>query len=124
MITAAVLVLACALAAGLALAARAMREDPARARRIPLAGAAHGLVGLIGLGLLVISLEGPPRGEATGTGGFGLAAASLIGVGALFGLMLPSLSRNGVRGVTVVMAIHGALAITGFTLLLAWVGLG
>lgn len=124
MITAAVLILACALAAGGALAARAMREDPARSRRIPLAGAAHGLAGLIGLGLLVLALDGPPRGVATGTGNFGLAAASLIGVGALFGLLLPSLSRNGVRGVTIVMAIHGGLAITGFTLLLAWVGLG
>ena len=68
MITAAVLVLACALAAGLALAARAMREDPARARRIPLAGAAHGLAGLIGLGLLVISLEGKPLREDSLTG--------------------------------------------------------
>ncbi len=124
MVTAAVLVLACVVAFGIALAARAMREDPERARRIPLAGAAHGLAGLIGLGLLVISLEGPPRGEATGTSGFGLAAASLIGVGALFGLMLPSLSRNGIRGVNVVIVIHGALAITGFTLLLAWAGLG
>jgi hypothetical protein len=124
MITAALLVLGCALAVGIALAARSMREDPERSRRIPLAGAAHGLAGLIGLGLLVLTLDGPPRGVTTGTSDFGLAAATVIGIGALVGLLLPSLSRKGVRGVGVVMAIHGGLAITGFTLLLAWVGLG
>jgi hypothetical protein len=83
-----------------------------------VAGIAHGVVGAIGLGCLLLALRGPPRGVDAGVGSFGTLGAVLLGAALLTGLTL-LIRRNGL-----VMAVHAGLAITAYVLLLAWSALG
>jgi hypothetical protein len=88
--------------------------------RLPMgAGIAHGTLGVVGLGLLLLALRGPTRGVDTGVAYFGTTSAALFGGAVLTGLVMLLLRRN-----AVVMAIHAGIAITGYVLLLAWASLG
>jgi len=82
------------------------------------AGIAHGAVGVAGLAILLLALQGPPRGVAAGVGAFGAVSAVLFAGALLTGGVL-LLRRKGA-----VMAIHAGVAITGYVLLLAWHSLG
>ena len=89
------------------------------ASRPPLAaGIAHGVVGVAGLVLLLLALQGPARGVAAGVGSFGTVSALLFAGALLTGGVL-LLRRKGA-----VMAIHAGIAIIGYVLLLAWNSLG
>ena len=83
------------------------------------AGIAHGVIGTVGLGVLLLALRGPPRGVANGVGSFGTIAALLFAAALVAGLVLLVLRRR-----SVVMAIHAGIAITAYMLLLAWYSLG
>lgn len=117
MIAAAVWLLTAVVAAGSGLAAWHMRDGASRPPRI--SGIAHGIAGAAGLALLIVALQGPPRGVATGVSAFGPASAVLFGVALLTGLAVLVLRRKAVP-----IAIHAGVAITGYVLLLAWASLG
>jgi hypothetical protein len=70
--------------------------------------------------MLIIALQGPPRGDAMGVGSFGLFAAVLFGLALAFGPLIPLLTRRlpGVAGAMV--AVHASVAITAYVLFLAW----
>lgn len=123
MITTSVTLLSCAVAAGLALAALALREGRDRPRRLPLAALAHGSLGVAGLAVLLIALQGPVRGLRTGTSSFGVIAAILFGIAILLGLLIRLWyrRRDGTPGLLI--TAHAGAAVAGFTILLAWVGL-
>lgn len=123
MITTSVTLLACAVAAGLALAALALREGGDRPRRLPLAALAHGSFGVAGLAVLLIALQGEERGLRTGTSSFGMIAAALFAITVALGLLIRF--RYRLRDATpgTLISIHAGAAIAGFTILLAWAGL-
>ena len=80
----------------------------------------HGAAGAIGLGLLLLALRGPRRGDAMGAGSFGLAAACLFTAALLLGLALPVVLKRASRLTGFGIATHASLAITAFVLFLAW----
>ena len=67
------------------------------------------------------ALQGPPRGVATGTAGFGTTAAVLFATAAIVGLGIVALSRRRAAVPGAAIAVHAAMAITGYVVLLAWV---
>ncbi|MDA8049651.1 MAG: hypothetical protein M0002_06545 [Rhodospirillales bacterium] len=83
-------------------------------------GALHGLIAAAGLAALFLSLGGPPRGLTNGTAPFGEFAATLLVLALLAGLgilaMLYTARRPGL-----LIAVHAALAVTGFVILAAYV---
>lgn len=86
----------------------------------PLA-ALHALLALGGFGLLLVALQGPPRGADQGTTSFGAIAATLFVTAALFGGgLLAARLRRRPPGTTLI-GIHAMLAVTGFVILLAYV---
>jgi hypothetical protein len=91
-----------------------------RGGRIPLAGAIHGIVGTVGLGTLVLALQGPRRGDAMGAGSFGIAGSVLFGVALALGPFIPLLNRRSARAAGLVIATHATAAITAYVLFLAW----
>ncbi|MSO99978.1 MAG: hypothetical protein EXR07_02845 [Acetobacteraceae bacterium] len=103
---------------GAGLALHYLRGKGARFRTLAVL---HGLLGASGLCLLVLNLQGPRRGDAMGVGSFGTAAAVLFGAALLFGPFV-ALVKTRVAGLA--LAFHVTLAITGFTLFLAWISLG
>jgi hypothetical protein len=107
-----------AVAAGTLLALWHLRATDRASLPPHAAGIAHGLIGTIGLGLLLLALRGPARGSDAGVASFGLISASLFAGAVLTGSIL-LFRRNGI-----VMAIHAGFAITGYVLLLAWSSLG
>jgi len=96
-----------------------------RGGRLPLAvGVAHGLIGAAGLGLLLLALRGPRRGESMGVGSFGATAAVLFGVALPLGVLIALLRRRSPRVAGIVVATHASLAIAAFVLFLAWASMG
>jgi hypothetical protein len=95
-----------------------------RGMRKPAVGVVHGIVGTLGLLLLVIALQGPRRGDAMGTGSFGVTASVLIGIALACGLSIPLWSNRSPRFAGVTIATHASLAIAGFVLFLAWASNG
>ena len=87
-------------------------------------GALHGVTGVAGLGALLAALRGPPRGVLTGVTSFGMAAAVLAAAALAVGLAIAVLGQRLRRGAGSMIAVHGALAITAYVLLLAYVSLG
>ena len=86
------------------------------------AGAVHGAAGLAGFLVLVAALGAAPSARAVrmGAGGFGLFSGALI-AGALFAgaaILLTQLRRRPVS--TTLVAAHGLLGISGYTLLLTY----
>ncbi len=87
-------------------------------------GVLHGVLGAAGLGTLLLALRGPPRGLLTGVASFGPIAA-VLAVGALLaGLGIVTLARRSGRGIGLLIAVHGTVAITAYVLLAAYVSLG
>jgi hypothetical protein len=120
LLSAAVWILTLAVGAGSALAIWHLRVNESGGRRPPpAAGIAHGVIATIGLGALVLTLRGPPRGVANGAASFGTIAASLFAAALVTGIALLLLRRQ-----PLVMAIHAAIAITGYAIVLAWASLG
>jgi hypothetical protein len=86
----------------------------------PLA-ALHALLALGGFGLLLLALQGPPRGAGQGTASFGLIAAALFAMAALLGGgLLAARLRRRPPGTTLI-GIHATLAVAGFVILTAYV---
>jgi hypothetical protein len=83
----------------------------------------HGIFGAVGLGLLIVALRGPRRGDAMGVGSFGIAASVLFGIALTFGPFIPLLMKRAPRFAGLLMATHATLAITAYVLLLAWVSM-
>ncbi len=86
-------------------------------------GVLHGLLGVAGFCLLLITLQGPRRGDAMGVGSFGAFAAVLFGIALTFGPFIPLLLKRAPRFGGLVIATHASAAIFGFVLLLAWVSM-
>lgn len=80
----------------------------------------HGMLALGGYALLLIALEGPRRGESTGTSSFGAIAAVTLGLAVLAGLALlrQRIARRRISGV--LMGVHATLAVTGLVILAAY----
>jgi len=86
----------------------------------PLA-ALHALLALGGFALLLLALQGPPRGASQGTASFGIIAAALFALAALVaGGLLAGRLRQRPPGTTLI-GIHATLAIAGFVILMAYV---
>ncbi len=117
MIAAAVWLLTAVVAAGSALGAWHLREGAAPPPKI--AGILHGIAGAAGVVVLILALQGPPRGLATGVSAFGPVSGVLFVLALLTGLAILALRREGL-----VIAIHAGIAITAYVLLLAWDSLG
>ncbi len=95
-------------------------EPPAGLGR---AGLVHGAGGLIGAAVLAAALRGPPpsaHAVKMGVGGFGLFSGGLIAGAALAGLtiLITHLRRRTVSAALV--ATHGMLGISGYTLLVTY----
>ena len=85
-----------------------------------LPGLAHGLLGLTGLALLLLSLGGPPRGVRMGAGSFGLLAAGLFGLAVLGAAAAYVARRRGSGLSTLALGLHATFAVAGLTLLAAY----
>jgi hypothetical protein len=120
MLRATMIVLAGAVALGLALALWHLRASKVRPSGVNWIGIVHGGLGAAGLALLALAVSGPPRGAATGTSQFGLVAAILFGGALLVGVTLPFLLRRRSPISGTVMAVHAGIAITGMVIALAW----
>jgi hypothetical protein len=92
-------------------------------RRKPRSGIVHGLMGATGLGLLIIAIQGPRRGDEMGVGSFGFTAAVLFGLALAFGPLIPVSHRRLPQIASLILVTHAILAITGFVLFLAWISL-
>jgi hypothetical protein len=91
-------------------------------RRLPWPiGAAHGALGTAGLTALLFVLRNGLPPSAMGTTGFAPAAAVLLGIALLLGLVI-GLRRRRPAGVLV--AVHASVAIAGFVVLWTVVSLG
>lgn len=108
---------------GAALAVLHLRTNRMVAPPWPL-GALHGILALTGLACLALALRGPPRGVEQGTASFGIIAAVLFVLAALFGarLLAARIFRKPIGGGTI--AIHATLAVTGFVILAAYMFAG
>jgi len=119
MLTAAFITLCIAVLLGAGLAFLHLREGAARPAW-PL-GALHGLIALGGLGCLLLSLRGPPRGVAQGTASFAMIAAVLLALAALFGAAMVAARLRQRRITNTLIGVHATLAVGGFAVLLAYV---
>lgn len=123
MLTAAFVILTIAVALGAVLAVLHLQTNIAATPPWPL-GVLHGVLALIGLGCLALALRGPPRGVQQGTASFGIIAAVLFVLAALFGarLLAARFFKKRIGGGAI--AIHATLAISGFVILVAYVFAG
>jgi uncharacterized membrane protein len=90
------------------------------APRSSVAGIVHGCTGAVGLGLLILVLQGPRRGDAMGAGSFGIFAAVLFSFALAIGPLIRLLARRLPNVTGAVIATHASFAITAFVLFLAW----
>ena len=82
----------------------------------------HGIAALASYGVLIVALTGPApdqpvRGAATGTASFGLAAAILLLVAALIGLLSLWLHLRKKRMPGLAIGIHASVAVFGYVIL-------
>jgi hypothetical protein len=81
----------------------------------------HVLVALGGFALLVLALQGPPRGVDQGTGGFGIAAAVLFALAIAAGLAIFLRFRVRKKGANALVGVHATLAVSAIVILAAYV---
>ena len=101
----------------------AKAEKPSTSKKLPPwpLAALHAVFALGGFGLLLMALQGPPRGVGQGTAAFGSIAATLFVVAALFGGgLLAARWRRRIPSTTLI-GLHAMIAITGFVILMAYV---
>jgi asparagine N-glycosylation enzyme membrane subunit Stt3 len=84
-------------------------------------GIVHGALGAAGLAALLLALRNGLPASAMGTAGFGPAAAVLLGIALLLGLVIGFTRR---RPPGVLVAVHASVAIAGFVVLWTVVSLG
>jgi len=84
----------------------------------------HGTLGAAGLAALLRALRRGLPPSATGTAGFGPAAALLLGLALALGLAIAHAARRQRRPAGVLVAIHASVAIVGFVVLWTLIGLG
>jgi hypothetical protein len=77
----------------------------------------HGVAALVGYGVLLVALTGPPRGVATGTQSFGISAALLLLLAALLGILSLALHLKRRRMPGIAIGIHASFAIFGYVIL-------
>jgi hypothetical protein len=118
MLTLAFWILAATVAFGSALAFLHLR-----AAKLPPwpVGALHGMAGATGLVVLILALQAPARGAEYGVSAFGPAAAVLVALALVMGLVVLILARRFRRTSGLVIAVHSTIAVTAFVLLLAYV---
>jgi hypothetical protein len=88
--------------------------------RNSVVGLIHGLTGTVALGMLILALQGPRRGDAMGAGSFGIFAAMLFGLALASGPLIRLLARRLPNAAGAIIATHASFAITAFVLFLAW----
>lgn len=92
-----------------------------RRRNRPVLIAVHILPGLIALEAIALLLRGAPDGTVAPNRAPGQAAALLLVIALIVGLLTPMVARDRPRVVaTVALAIHALLATTAFLLLVVW----
>lgn len=113
-------ILCAAVVLGGGLAIHFMRGEEMRRPPWPI-GVVHGALGAAGLASLLLVLRNglPPSGM--GTTGFASAAAVLLGIALLLGLVI-GLRRHRPHGLLV--AVHASLAVVGFVVLWTLISLG
>jgi len=79
--------------------------------------ALHGLAAFVGYAVLLIALQGPPRGVATGTQSFGIVAAILLFLAALLGATTFLLHRRLRRLPGFWAGAHAVIAVSGLVIL-------
>ncbi|HEY7990783.1 MAG TPA: hypothetical protein VID77_05275 [Stellaceae bacterium] len=86
----------------------------------------HAVIGTVGLAVLIAALRlgASAASERLGTAGFGTAAAGLVALAFLVGLLMASRAWRRKPPGGALIGIHATLAIAGVTLLLALVALG
>ena len=77
----------------------------------------HGIAALLSYGVLAVALMGSRRGAETGTQYFGLAAAILLLVAAIIGLLSLVLHYRRKRVPGVAISIHASVAVFGYVIL-------
>lgn len=82
--------------------------------------ALHGILGIGGLGCLLLSLRGPPRGVDQGIGSFGAISAGLLAIAALAGLGIFFTHAVKRRRAGSLIGLHATLAVGGFVVLAAY----
>lgn len=111
---------------GGALAIQIMRAP----RRPPPRGLAwlHGIAALIGYGMLLFALAGPPstqaRGAATGTQSFGVVAAVMLLLAAALGILSLALHWRRRRMPGIAIGVHASVAIAGYVILAVYLLVG
>jgi hypothetical protein len=120
MLIAAFVILGTTVLLGSVLAVLHLRTDGAAAPPWKLA-ALHGLLAIAGLSCLVLALRGPPRGLDQGTASFGIIAAALIALAALFGAGFLATHLLKRRLVGILIGVHATLAVGGFVILAVYV---
>lgn len=87
-------------------------------------GGLHGVLGLGGLGCLLATLGGPPRGLGSGTAAFGIFSAGLVALAVLVGggMLLQCLRKRRLHGVLI--GVHATLAVSGLVVLAAYIFVG
>ena len=90
----------------------------------PIYGALHGLIGIAGFIALLLTLRGPPRGEAMGVGEFGRLAATLLALALAVAIpiVLARLLRRRIPGL--IIGAHATIAVSGVVILAAYTLVG
>lgn len=86
--------------------------------------ALHGTLGVAGFVTLLLSLGGPPRGEAMGVASFGRFAAVLLGLALLLGVSILRHLRRYRRLPILIGGVHATIAIGGIVILAAYTLIG
>lgn len=84
----------------------------------------HGIAALISYGMLIVALQGPPRGIATGTQSFGVVAAVLLLLAALLGVLSLVLHWRRRRMPGIAIGVHASVAIAGYVILAVYLLVG
>jgi hypothetical protein len=105
---------------GLVLAQFYLRSRPSPS---PLLGAVHGILGVMGIGILAFALRGPVHASANGVGPFEKIAAILMAAAAVIGLVVLVLPQLSNRGAGWAIGAHATVAIAGYVFLLAFMAL-